>query len=489
MLRKPVTCVCVLTCAMSLFGSVWAQTPLHVSQLSTAVERSITTHPEVRARFHDFMSSLEGQSIARSGWRPKVTTQGWVGQEWRGHMQGQAPYDWHRPGWNVDLRQLIFDGGATSNSIKQSGFEKLSSYYELMATVDKLANDTVGAYVDVLRYREMQRLALDNFNLHSTILQQLQERLQSGVGRGVDLEQANGRLALAQTNLITEGGNLNEVSQRYRRVVGVLPAVEMESVPEVNGKLPAVGELSNFSDSLRANPSLLAKQALVQAAQAGEKSSKGARAPLVELRASVGRDRQQPDGASRDMQSANVQLMMTYNLYRGGADEARIRQTAVQAYAARDVADYTCRNLQQELSITWNSIIRLRQQIPFLREHEMSTSKVRVAYQQQFQIGQRSLLDMLDTENELFDARRALVHAQSDLLKAEFQWLAASNKLLQTLDLRQPHAGDLPEEQQSLTLPDDLLQACIAPLPDTSNLAPVIAYGEEDKPPLLQTNP
>lgn len=489
MLRKTIESLIAVIGFLPLVCDAAVQTTESVQQLAGMVEKAITTHPEVSARFHDFTSSLEGQSVAGAGWRPKVTAQGWAGNEWRSHMAGQANYNWQRPGWQLDLRQLIFDGGTTTNAIRQAGFEKLSGYYELMAVIDKLANDTVVVYLDVLQYRETQRLARENFNLHSTILQQLQERLQSGVGRGVDLEQANGRLALAQTNLMTESSNLNEVSQRYRRVVGIYPAAVMEPVVDVTPQLPALGEQDNFAASLRVNPSLLSKQALVQAAQAGEKSSKSSRAPLVELRAGVGRDRTQPDGVSRDMQSANVQVLMTYNLYRGGADEARVRQTAAQAYAARDVLDYTCRNLQQELSITWNSIIRLRQQIPFLREHQMSTSKVRVAYQQQFQIGQRSLLDMLDTENELFDARRSLIHAQYDLLKMQYQWLSRSSKLLPVLGLTPPHGVDLPAEQQSLVLPDALLQVCMAPTPDTSNLTPITKYGEGDKPPLLDIAP
>lgn len=484
---KPIAQIVIAMGAAALSLGAAAQTAGNVLQLPKVVEKAVTTHPEVRARYQDFMSSLEGQNVARGGWRPQVTAQGWVGKEWRSHMPGQSNYDWNRPGWNLDLRQLIFDGGITSNNISQWGFEKLSGYYELMATSNNLANEATAAYLDVQRYREMQILARDNYSVHETTLKQLRERQQSGVGRGVDLEQANGRLALAQSNLMTESNNLNDVSQRYRRVVGEYPVAELEPVADIGGKLPASTGTANFVDSLRANPSLLSKQALVQAAQAGEKSAKGSRAPLVELRAGVGRDRSQPDGIYRDMQTAHVQVLMTYNLYRGGSDEARVRQTAAQAYAARDVADYTCRNVQQELSISWNNIMRLRQQMPFLQEHEQSTAKVRLAYQQQFQIGQRTLLDLLNTENELFDARRALLNAQYDLKKAEYQWLALSSKLLETLGLAQPHSGDLPQEQQSLTLPDDLLQACMTPLPDTTNLAPVIAYGEGDKPPVLKT--
>ncbi len=452
-----------------------AQTPAAraPSQLQQVVDRAITSHPEVMARYHDFVSSLEDQNVARAGWRPQVTATGWVGKEWRSNIENNPSYNWNRPGWNLELRQLVFDGGATTNRIRQFGFEKLSKYYDLRATTNALANEAVAAYLDVQRYRNMQSLAQENFAMHQTTLNQLRERQQSGVGRGVDLEQASGRLSLAQTNLMTESNNLNDVTQRYRRLVGELPPAQMAPVPDTVEGLPVVGQTKNFEDALRANPSIRSKQALVQAAEAGEKVAKAAFAPTVDLRASTGRDREQPGDLYRDVQSSRVQLLLTYPIYRGGADSARLRQTAAQNYAARDVRDYTCRNVQQELSIAWNNIQRLRQQLPFLREHELSTSKVRVAYQQQFNIGQRSLLDLLNTENELFDARRALLNAEFDLKKAEYYWLTLSSQVLQSLGLAQPYSDSQPEEQQALTLPEDPLKACSDVLPDTSNLTPV----------------
>jgi adhesin transport system outer membrane protein len=337
------------------------------------VEQALMTHPEVQARFQDFTSSAEGQNVARGGWRPQVTAQGWVGREWRSHIQDSPSQNWNRPGWNLQLRQLIFDGFTTSSNIRQLGFEKLAKFYDLRATTENLANDVVAAYLDVQRYREMEKLARENFGTHQVTLGQLRERQQSGVGRGVDLEQASGRLSLAQTNLMTESNNLNDVLQRYRRVVGEYPAATLDPVPEVTGKLPVSGVAKDFGDSLRASPLLLSKQALVQAAEAGQKAAKGAHMPKLELLASTGRDRDQNSPAYWDVQSSRVQLMLTYNLYRGGADEARLRQTIAQGYAAQDVRDYTCRNLQQELSITWNNMARLRQQTPFLREHVLST--------------------------------------------------------------------------------------------------------------------
>ncbi len=458
--------------------------------LPQVVEQAIMTNPEVRARFQDFTSSLEGQEIARAGWRPQITAQGWVGKEWRSNVANTPSSDWSRPGWSLELRQMIFDGAAVSNNIKRMGFEKLSKFYDLRATTETLASDAVGAYLDVQRYREMSRLANENFTMHKTTMNQLRERQQSGVGRGVDLEQASGRVSLAQTNLMTENNNLNDVTQRYRRIVGSYPGAMLDPVPVVSDKLPVPGVTTDFSDALRINSTLLSKQALVQSAEANEKVANAAHSPTLELRAGTGRDREQPGDVFRNVQSSRVQLLLTYNLYRGGADEARVRQTIAQAYAARDVRDFTCRNVQQDLAVAWNNITRLRQQIPFMRDHELSTAKVRQAYQQQFQIGQRSLLDLLDTENELFDARRALLNAVYDLKKFEYQWLTMAGQVLPALGLVQPHADSKPEETQDLALADETLRACLAPLPDTSNLVPLVAsYRPGAEPPVIKAAP
>src|SRR5699024_37940 len=144
-----------------------------------------------------------------------------------------------------------------------------------------------------------------------------------------DLEQALGRLALAQSNLMTEAGNLNDVSQRFRRLVGEAPAQSLMAAPDVVDYLPANPQ--NFAESLRMNPGILAKQALVQAAEHGASSAEGRHMPPADLRAATGKDKGQPGVPYRDAQSSNVQLVLSYNLFRGGSDQARVRQTMAQS--------------------------------------------------------------------------------------------------------------------------------------------------------------
>ncbi|MBC7204010.1 MAG: TolC family outer membrane protein, partial [Pusillimonas sp.] len=411
--------------------------------LRETVEKAIFTNPEIRAQFQTFIASLETQNFTKGDLRPSVDLQAQLGREWRTNIPGSPSQNWSRHGYTLQLTQLLYDGLATANSVRQQGFEKLSAYYELLATTDSLATEAVNAYLDVLRFREMVQYAEENYAIHEKTMTLIRERQESGVGRGVDYEQAAGRLALAQSNLMQENNNLNDVVQRYRRIVGQDPPDVLSPPPDVANRIPA--QPRNFRSSLVSNPSILSKQALVIAAKASREAAKGQFAPVVELRASSGRDRPQEDSSVHDIQTSNIQVVMSYNLYRGGSDTARVRQSTAQWYTARDVRDYTCRNLQQELSVAWNGIQRLRRQRPYLEGHEAAMEKVRVAAEQQFEIGQRSLLDLLDTSNELFDSRRALANGVYDLIQAEYRWIALSHQLLPVLGLSQPHEQTVPE--------------------------------------------
>jgi len=476
----------LVTLIAAAFGlqTAYAQTPVSLSQV---VEESVMTHPEIQARYHDFRSAMEGQDVLRGNYRPQVNTQAWMGREFRNNLPGTSQSrNWNRPGWTLELRQMIFDGWRTRNNVKQAGFEALARYYELMSVIDRTAQETVRAYLDVQRYRQMENLARENHALHSRTLAQIRERSESGLGRRVDLEQAAGRVALAQSNWMTETSNLLDVQQRFRRLTGQMPPADMLPVQAVLDRLPE--DPKDFIPSLRANPELLSKQALIQAARAGVASARGNFSPTLEFRASTGRDHAQYEQSYRT-HSSSVQVVASYNLYRGGADSARLRQTAAQQYAARDVRDYTCRNVQQELSISWNNIARLNEQIPFLREHLIATQKVRDGYLQQFQIGQRSLMDLLDTESELFEAQRALANAEFDHLESQYRWLSLSNRLLPVLELTQPHQ-EMPEEVDGLVTDDELLKLCDASVSDTRLLAPTsIQYAPGLQPPTVIAQP
>ncbi|MBB5018219.1 adhesin transport system outer membrane protein [Chitinivorax tropicus] len=403
----------------------------YAESLKEAAEQAVLRNPEVTAKWHGFKAAVEDKKAAKGGWLPRVDLNAYAGRE---HKESPSVKSttFNHPGASIELRQLIFDGFGVSSNIERLGFTAAARYYELLAASDDAALEAARAYIDVQRYTQLATLAQENYAVHKEIHDQIQQRVTAGVGRRVDLEQAGGRLALAESNWLTEASNLHDVSARYERLIGRSPRSALEALPDLQGKLPPNAEL--MPRAVSRNPLIQTAKANIQAAKANVNERKSAHYPTLELRASqaVDRDRDGIDGTHKD---GSIRLVLNYNLFNGGGDQARIRAAAENMYTAVDQREKACRDIRQITRIAWNDNLRLKEQQGYLEQHELSTTKARDAYRQQFDIGQRSLLDVLDTENELFEARRAVVRARHDRRLAEIRVLAATHDLLPALGL------------------------------------------------------
>lgn len=431
---RPVALAAFFTCSFAI-AQPQAGSPAGLRvppALGQAVQEAISRNPEVLSRFHALQSSQAEQDVARAPLRPRVDAQAFGGYA-RSSSAGTTN-SYSRPGANLQLRQLIYDGDVAGSDLRRAGFTKLSRYYDFRASSNQVALDTVQAYLDVQRYRELELLARDNWGFHNETMQQIERRAQAGVGRRVDLELALGRAALSQSNWLTDTSNLHDVAQRFERLVGrAAPMQSLEPVPDAASLLPEPKQV--LQDALRSNPSFLSAVAGIRAARADLNARRGAKSPTVELVAQTGVDRTLSSArAAERTNNSSVQVLLNYNLYRGGADEARVRQAQESVYTAQDIRDNACRNIRQTAVIAYNDMRRLRDQLVLLEQHQLSSEKAREAYRQQFDIGQRSLLDLLDTENELFQARRAVVNARHDLVLAGYRVLQQTDGLLPALN-------------------------------------------------------
>lgn len=428
----------IIALSLMLIGSA-----AQAATLAEITERALARNPEVQIRLHEYNAAGEEQTAARGGLRPRLDLEAYAGRERYDPTPGSSNY-FNHPGAALQLRQLLFDGGAANGEVRRLGFAKATRYFELLQVADEIALETARAYLDVQRYRQLSAQAQENWAIHKEIFDQLSSKVQAGVGRRVDLEQASGRLALAQSNWLTDTSNLHDVGARFQRIVGEAAPVLGEA-PDLTKHLPE--EQSVLSDALRANPGFMAAVSNLRAARAQTDVRRAANSPTFEFRASSGVERNR-SGVDGTYNNAAAQVVMNYNLYRGGADSARIRQAAEQYQTAIELREKSCRDIRQTTTIAWTNVRKLREQLKYLDQHLLATEKARDAYRQQFDIGQRSLLDLLDTENELFQARRAYANAQFDLKLAEYQVLTASHRLLPGLGLA-PSAASFPEMDNS----------------------------------------
>ena len=402
--------------------------------LQAAAEKAVLTHPDVTARFNAYRAAVDAVDVARAGFRPRLDMTANVGRD-ADRITTRSPESESltRTGVGLTLTQLLWDGLGTSRDVQRFGHDRLARYFDLLDTTEQIALEAARAYYDVQRYRRLVQLAEDNYVQHKYAALQIQSRFQAGVGRGVDLEQANARLALAESNLTTEIANLHDVTARYQRIVGDAPPRQMPALAPLTQGVPPRAE-DVVDAATRQNAAVSASIENLRAARAIAGAREAAYQPRVEarVRTSAGNNL---DGIRDQKRDSAAEIVLSWNLYNGGADQARVRQQVNLVNQAGDVRDRACRDARQTSAIAFNDTRKLAEQLQYLDRNTLSIEKARDAYRQQFDIGQRSLLDLLNAENEVYTAKRSYANAEYDLSIAYARTHAAMNQLTERLGI------------------------------------------------------
>lgn len=414
-----------------------------------AVSKAINTHPSVQAQWHALLGASARQDAERGPGRPQVDFSASVGRESQTRPGSSTGTYTHTNG-TLSVSQLLFDGGAVSAAVRQAGHDKLSRYYRLVDGTETMAYEAAVAYAELARATELVELAKRNYVEHKLIHTALTERESGGVTRRSDVEQALGRLALAESNLAEEVSAHQRAATVYLQVTGNLPPAQVAALPrQLDLPKTPTDAVQAVSQALRQSPRMWTALEAVRAGRASLDSFRTENAPRVDVRASQSLDRNL-DGVRGRSRDAVIELLLRFNLYRGGAYEARVEQAAQALNEAMDRQESTCRDLRQTLTVTLNEINTQREQTQLLDTQRLAAEKVQAAYQQQFDIGQRSLLDLLDTHNEVFEANRAYVRARYAYFSAQARALATLGQLTPALGVSRaglPSAADLGQEQ------------------------------------------
>ena len=412
------------------------QSGAHAETLVDAVKQALSNFPEMRAAAANRNALTESAAQARSAWLPTIDATLGRGSERSSNASTRilgSDQTLPRREAEINLSQLIFDGGVTSGQVRRTEARAQGAGEQEAGTAETTAGRAAQAYVEVMRLRGLLQLARDNVSRHEQTLDLVSKLAESGRGRGADTQQTEARLAFAQSSLTQLRGQSAQAEAAYRHLVGQAPGPLVEP-GEFAAKLPASidAAIAQMSDS---HPAVRAAMRELEAAQADRESARGRSVSprlALELGGSANHDLDGVRGLSGD---SFAMLRLRYNLFRGGADEARIRETEARMDEALAHLAKAKNDTQRDLRQAWDILAEDRARLPQLGRYVAATSDVVGAYRAQFSIGQRTMLDVLNAENELFTAKSSLYSGLSAITSGELRVLAAMGRLLDALGL------------------------------------------------------
>ena len=410
----------------------------HAVSLQDVVRESVTSNPEVLIAGSERASVEEQMQQARSGFFPQADITLGTGWETTDNPTTRAAGDgsrnFNRDEAEVSVRQLLYDGNGTLSEFRRQRARVNARAYDTFSTAELTALKAVEAYLDVVNERKLVRLATNNLDSHQATYERIVKRGRRGVGSQADVQQSLGRLALARTNLMAQENQRKDAAASFVSIVGYEP-VELED-PESRSHLLPANLDEAVEMALENHPQLKSADSDIDAAREQHAAAQALFAPRIHLEIK-GSEHDNLDGIPGSNSAAEVMVRGRYS-FTGGKDVARRRETVHELDQAKEIRDRTRRQVIESIRLSWNAYETAKSQLEYFKIHVDASTRALKAYRKQFNIGQRTLVDVLDQENEVFQANINYANALNDLMFAEYRILAGTGRLLWALEVPLP---------------------------------------------------
>ncbi|MCK5893744.1 MAG: TolC family outer membrane protein [Endozoicomonadaceae bacterium] len=411
--------VCILCCS----------TVVHAITLEHAVFDTLQNNPDMAEAIQQYHASKSDVDIAKGRFLPSLDLMGDVGKE---DISRDRIPDTNKDRSSAKLRLLLplFKGFSNVNEYDRASFKKMSNYYHSLSKAEEITLTLTKGYIDVLSSKDIIVLSEENLKHHKKTYDLIHKRADQGVTNKADLSQIKGRLARASANIVAAKSNYNDAVIQYIQIANVAP--ENLEKPQVDSDyLPKSNQKANdiaFSN----HQALFSSQFDMKAATSASKAQQSHYYPEFDV---VGEREWKNDvvGFRGHEDEWRVLLEMKWNLFSGGQHSAAHQKTVFQEESSRMNLNSVRRSVKANVNASWNAYEQLEKERVFLREYVEESETTERLYGQQFNAGRRSLVDLLDSQNELFQSRKAYIASDYDYLYAQYRVIASMSYILDAL--------------------------------------------------------
>jgi adhesin transport system outer membrane protein len=381
-----------------------------------AVRTAVGSYPSIRSAVATLAQQSSGQDVARAGYYPSVKAG--INSGRHGNLgNGQV--------LSVNAEQMLYDFGKVGSSVSYSEASTQRQLAQVLVVMDDVARQTAQAVVEVHRYQLQEVAAQRQIAALEDLLKVAQVRAKGGASTQADPVQASSRLDAAQSTLHTVQTQLRQWRSKLKTLV-------REPLPERIGSMPShelQQAVSGFIPQLRDVPQIQVAQLELLVAKAQLQRAKAQQLPTVSVSAGV---EQYLGGlhGQKDDHDYNLTLNVTNSIFEGGALRAQERAAQYGISSAEE----TIQTLHLEVEDKWQSVTEqldgIEARLPLLAARQSSIIETRRLYREQYlSLGTRTLLDLLNSEQEIFQAELEQLNAQHDLLEARLDYLQVTGRM------------------------------------------------------------
>jgi len=412
--------------ALSTFSALNALT------LQEGVDEVLSTHPVVQERLHNYRATLEDLRTTEAQYLPSLDYSATIAREKTNspstNFQSRSLTSYEH---SLQLTQNLFNGFGTMYEADYNKARILAAANHYIENANDAAYNFTNTYINALKSRDLLCIAKANVRFNEDIYIKVNKLYEGGMTTRSESEKADTSLSLAKSNYVVAKNNLEDALFNLERVLGRhVNADELNDAGFI-GEMPS--SLEDMKEYARThNPSVLVSEYNVKAAKALREASYKNYYPKIDAfaRQSWANDVGGLEG--RDDRT-KFGLTLSYNLYRGGADESQIQKNLSKIYQENENKRETIRKLDEQGELSWSAKTYLSEQLEHLKRYEATSAKTLELYQKEYDLGRRTLLDLLVAQNDHVAAQSQIVRAENDLLFAHYRVLDAMGSMVQNI--------------------------------------------------------
>ncbi len=334
----------------------------------------------------------------------------------------------------LSLSQLVWDGGATTGRVDADELHADSKLKEAYNKAAEVALDATQYYLDVIRARGILELSRRNVGNHEQVLEMVSMRQRSGAGTKADVYQAEAALAEARSKHIHAEQAVRDTEANFANVFGALPGV-LQLPGKESAILPATIE-SGIDMALENNDAIKAADLGIQQREKKLASARGALLPSISLRGSLGRA-DNTSGFDESYHDASLGMYLNFTIFDGGSNRATIAEARSLLRQAQFKREETRRAIEEDVRTAYNFMRATADLLPVLADNVDQNAKTLSSYFDQFRMGSRTLLDLLDAEKSLFAAEQTLLNGKLAHVYSFYRTCLPLSTLLTVLQLEE----------------------------------------------------